>query len=114
MDSNNFPLPNLREKLQHLAEDVHNGKGFFVLRGPEPTRYSVEDSTVIFLGIQSYIAEQRLRQDSRGNMIGKNCDSLPLYGVNKESSVQFTSYPILGLLLRAGYRITSDIPIRPL
>lgn len=69
VDSDKFPLPNLRGKLQHLAEDLHNGNGFFVLRGLEPTCYSVEDITIIFLGIQSYIAEQRLRQDSRGNMI---------------------------------------------
>jgi hypothetical protein len=26
---------------------------------------------VIFLGIQSYIAEQRARQDDKGNMVGK-------------------------------------------
>jgi hypothetical protein len=31
----------------------------------------MEDSTTIFLGIQSYIAEKRARQDEKGNMIGK-------------------------------------------
>jgi hypothetical protein len=65
-----FPLPNLRHILYVLCNEVHNGKGFFVLRGLDPAKYSVEDSMVIFLGIQAYIAEQRARQDDKGNMIG--------------------------------------------
>jgi len=65
-----FPLPTLQHILRILCNEVHNGKGFFVLRGLNPDQYSVEDSMVIFLGIQSYIAEQRARQDDNGNMIG--------------------------------------------
>jgi hypothetical protein len=65
-----FPLPTLRNVLQVLCNEVHNGKGFFVLRGLDPEKYSVEDGMVIFLGIQTYIAEQRARQDDKGNMIG--------------------------------------------
>jgi hypothetical protein len=53
-----------------LCNEVHNGKGFFVLRGLDPEKYSVEDGMVIFLGIQTYIAEQKARQDDKGNMIG--------------------------------------------
>lgn len=66
-----FPLPTLRYVLQDLCNEVHNGKGFFVLRGLDPEKYSVEDGMVIFLGIQSYIAGQRARQDDSGNMIGR-------------------------------------------
>lgn len=65
-----FPLPNLQHILYVLCNEVHNGKGFFVLRGLDLAKYSVEDSMVIFLGIQAYIAEQRARQDDKGNMIG--------------------------------------------
>ena len=65
-----FPLPSLRHILYVLCNEIHNGKGFFVLRGLDPAKYSVEDSMVIFLGIQAYIAEQRARQDDKGNMIG--------------------------------------------
>jgi hypothetical protein len=71
VNRSNFPLPQFRISLQHIAEDVHYGKGFCVIRGLETERYSVEDSTVIFLGIQSYIADQRMRQDELGNMISK-------------------------------------------
>jgi hypothetical protein len=65
-----FPLPILQHVLRVLCNEVHNGKGFFVLRGLDHDQYSVEDSMVIFLGIQAYIAEQRARQDDNGNMIG--------------------------------------------
>ena len=65
-----FPLPTLRLILQDLCDEVHDGKGFFVLRGLDPMKYTVEDGMVIFLGIQAYIAEQRARQDDEGNMIG--------------------------------------------
>ena len=68
----NFPLPHFQITLRHFAEDVHYGKGFCVFRGLESEKYSVEDSTIIFLGIQSYIADQRMRQDELGNMLGKN------------------------------------------
>ena len=66
-----FPLPKLQHVLRDLCNDVHNGKGFFVLRGLDPEKYSVEEGMIIFLGIQSYIGEHRARQDDNGNMIGK-------------------------------------------
>ena len=70
VESNNFPLPKLQQKLRRLAGDLYNGKGFFLIRGIEQT-YCVEDSMIVFLGIQSYIAERRMRQDEAGNMIGQ-------------------------------------------
>lgn len=69
VNSNNFPLPTLGFILQHLAIELHNGKGFFVIRGLDYSKYSVEDNTVIFLGIQGYVAEKRARQDDMGNML---------------------------------------------
>jgi hypothetical protein len=67
----NFPLPTLGPKLKALSGDVHSGKGFCVIRGIDPATYSVEDLTLAYLGVQSYIAEQRGRQDKRGNMLGQ-------------------------------------------
>ncbi|KAK3935993.1 hypothetical protein QBC46DRAFT_396165 [Diplogelasinospora grovesii] len=64
-----FPLPTLRAKLEVLSGDIHCGRGFGVIRGINPSSYSVEDLTLVYLGIQSYIAEQRGRQDKRGNML---------------------------------------------
>ncbi|KAJ4290700.1 hypothetical protein N0V88_006448 [Collariella sp. IMI 366227] len=64
-----FPLPTLGQKLRELSQDVHHGKGFCVIRGLNPASYSVEDLTLVYLGVQSYIAEQRGRQDRNGNML---------------------------------------------
>jgi hypothetical protein len=66
----NFPLPNLSLILRKLATELYNGKGFFLLRGLDFDKYTVEDNTVIFLGIQSFIAERRACQDNIGNMMG--------------------------------------------
>jgi hypothetical protein len=70
VDSTNFPLPNLRHTLRKLSMELHSGRGFCVIRDLEYEKYSVEDNMVIFLGIQSFIAETRARQDEKGNMIG--------------------------------------------
>lgn len=67
----NFPLPTLGAKLEELSRDVHQGRGFCVIRGIDPASYSVEDLSLVYLGVQSYIAEQRGRQDKRGNMLGQ-------------------------------------------
>lgn len=66
----NFPLPTLGPHLRILRQDIYNGKGFCVIRGLCPQRYSVEDLTILYLGLQSYIANQRGRQDEKGNMLG--------------------------------------------
>lgn len=65
----NFPLPTLGPKLDKLSHDIYNGKGLCVVRGINPDEYVVEDLTIIWLGIQAYIADQRGCQDHRGNML---------------------------------------------
>jgi hypothetical protein len=70
VNQDNFPLPTLGPKLRVLADDIHNGKGFHVVRGLDPNDYSVEDLAIIQLGVQAYIADQCGRQDHRGNMLG--------------------------------------------
>ena len=70
VDSTNFPLPKLQHTLRKLSLELHSGSGFCVIRNLDYDKYSVEDNTVIFLGIQSFIAETRARQDEKGNMIG--------------------------------------------
>ncbi|KAM7196156.1 hypothetical protein V8F20_007191 [Naviculisporaceae sp. PSN 640] len=64
-----FPLPTLGLKLKEVSNDVYNGKGFGIVRGIDTTAYPVEDLTLLYLGIQSYVAEQRGRQDKCGNML---------------------------------------------
>jgi hypothetical protein len=72
VEASNFPLPTLGPVLRAVSRDLHEGKGFGVLRGINPKNYSVEDLTTIWLGLQSYIADQRGRQDKRGNMLGEH------------------------------------------
>lgn len=70
VDRDNFPLPRLQLVLQKLSLKIHNGHGFYILRGLDLSKYTVGDGMIIFLGIQSYIAEERARQDDVGNVIG--------------------------------------------
>ncbi|KAL7809491.1 hypothetical protein V8C26DRAFT_423159 [Trichoderma gracile] len=65
----NFCLPNLEARLAQCAEAIHDQRGFFVLRGLGGSKYSVEDSTTIYLGIASYIADKRGLQDRKGNVL---------------------------------------------
>jgi hypothetical protein len=64
-----FPLPTLGPKLVQVAVDIHQGKGFAVVRGLSPQDFSPEENILIFLGISSYIAPKRGRQDEDGNML---------------------------------------------
>ncbi|KAL2197003.1 hypothetical protein P885DRAFT_68900 [Corynascus similis CBS 632.67] len=64
-----FPLPTLGPKLRQLANDIHCGRGFAVVRGLRPGEFSPEDNVLVFLGISSYIGVQRGRQDEEGNML---------------------------------------------
>jgi hypothetical protein len=67
----NFHLPKLAPQLAQCAKVVHEERGFFVIRGLDGSRYSVEDSTTIYLGIASYIADKRGLQDRKGNVLCK-------------------------------------------
>ncbi|KAM5353110.1 hypothetical protein ACJ41O_003260 [Fusarium nematophilum] len=72
----NFPLPNLSRRLLRAgAETLHLGRGFVVIRGLDASKYTVEDSVTVFLGVASYIAEQRGLQDRKGNMLSHVTDS---------------------------------------
>jgi len=75
IEPRNFPLPTLGPKLEEMSRDIHHGKGFGVVRGLNSADFDVEDLTLVYLGIQCYIAEQRGRQDKRGNMLGQQCTS---------------------------------------
>jgi hypothetical protein len=74
-----FPLPTLASRLENVAQDIHNGIGFVILRGLEPRRYSAMDNVIIYLGVTSYIAPIRGVQNSSGNMlsefISERCNS---------------------------------------
>ncbi|KAK3337963.1 hypothetical protein B0H65DRAFT_591981 [Neurospora tetraspora] len=81
VSKDNFPLPNLGSKLEEVADIIHNGRGFVILRGLEPDKYSSVDNILLYLGVTSYIAETRGMQDFDGRMI------LHIQAVRKESDV---------------------------
>ncbi len=66
-----FPLPNLGVKLEEISRTLHTGRGFVVLRGLDPSRYTAWENAIVYLGVTSHIAEKRGCQDRFGNMLGK-------------------------------------------
>lgn len=72
INKSNFLLPTLGPKLHTISQDVHNGRGFAVIRGLEPANFCVEDLTMIYMGISSHIADTIGRQDRNGNALGQS------------------------------------------
>ncbi|KAJ1327397.1 TauD/TfdA family dioxygenase [Microdochium nivale] len=64
-----FPLHTLGLRLESVRDEVYDGRGFVIVRGLDPDSYSVEDLTVVYLGISSYVGERRGKQDQRGSML---------------------------------------------
>ncbi|KAK0744844.1 hypothetical protein B0T21DRAFT_447950 [Apiosordaria backusii] len=64
-----FPLPGLKERLEAIAQEIHNGRGFVVLRGLQPDKWTNMENILVYLGVTSYIAEKRGMQDFDGRMI---------------------------------------------
>ncbi|KAI9155057.1 Taurine hydroxylase-like protein SAT17 [Paramyrothecium foliicola] len=91
-----FPLKELKVKLQKAALELHQGRGFTVIRGLDASHYEAEDSVKIFLGISSYVADHRGRQDKKGNMLSHITSSklwtVPMdqrHGIHSDSALPF-------------------------
>ncbi|KAL4957575.1 hypothetical protein BDW69DRAFT_19004 [Aspergillus filifer] len=59
-----FPLPKLHDILRSISKEVHQGRGFKVIRGVPVDQYTREENTIIYAGITSHIAPVRGRQDN--------------------------------------------------
>ncbi|KAF4589150.1 Clavaminate synthase-like protein [Ophiocordyceps camponoti-floridani] len=79
----NFPLPRLASRLEQAAETIHKGCGFVVLRGIDPSRYSILQNVIIFLGLAAYVADKRGLQDKSGNVLA-HITSSKLWDAPKE------------------------------
>lgn len=77
VNTDTFPLPSLKARLVQASEVIHEGRGFVVLRGLQPDRYSNLDNILLYLGVTSYIAEKRGMQDFDGRMIRELTSSYP-------------------------------------
>ena len=71
VNQDNFPLRDLGKRLEAASKEVYEGKGFVIVRGLDPDLFSAEDFTIVYLGVSSYIAERRGKQDQRGSMLSK-------------------------------------------
>lgn len=64
-----FPLPTLGPVLRTLSEELHNGRGFFVLRTIPIESYTRSDLVLLYAGISSHIAPLRGLQDANGGVL---------------------------------------------
>ncbi|SPN97377.1 related to TfdA family oxidoreductase [Cephalotrichum gorgonifer] len=64
-----FPLPTLGPQLERAKQDVYDGRGFVIIRGLDVDLFSDEDLVIVYLGVTSYIAEKRGKQNQRGDML---------------------------------------------
>jgi len=69
-----FPLPTLGPCLRLEKARLHEGLGFFVLRGLEPWRYDSDTNIVIYVGISSYIGNKRAIQYPGGPVLSHVID----------------------------------------
>lgn len=88
MARSNFPLPTLGKKLNEVRRELHEGRGFGVVRGLDSEQYSVENLTTVYLGLQSYVADQAGRQDKKGNMLGQTESTLAIIWLYFDANLQ--------------------------
>ncbi|KAM0188243.1 hypothetical protein ACHAPA_007677 [Fusarium lateritium] len=62
-----FPLPSLEARLHEFAKALHQGYGFFTIRGLKPNSFSSNDNIIIHVGIASYIGDMRALQQNYSN-----------------------------------------------
>jgi hypothetical protein len=72
VNQDTFPLPNLHYSLRKISDELHNGRGFKVLRGLPVTKHTREENIIIYAGVSSHIAPVRARQDHQHD--GKPAD----------------------------------------
>jgi hypothetical protein len=74
-----FPLPTLGPRLREWQDQVMNGRGFYVLRGLDPRRYSDEEVGTIFWAFGLYLG-RAVTQNPRGDLLGHVYDHGRKYG----------------------------------
>ncbi|KAI0597496.1 hypothetical protein F4775DRAFT_255975 [Biscogniauxia sp. FL1348] len=65
-----FPLPDdLSRRLKRISDDCHKGRGFGILRGLRPERFTDEEGILLFAGISSHVAPERGFQDVNRELV---------------------------------------------
>ncbi len=65
-----FPLPVLAPRLAEITEELETGRGFVLLRGLQPDRYSEEQINAIYYGLGLNMGEP-VGQNPKGDLLGK-------------------------------------------
>ena len=68
-----FPVPTLAAMMPSIQDELENGRGFVLLRGIPPRKYSVADSELIFWGIGAHLGEA-VSQNARGELLSHVID----------------------------------------
>ncbi|KAK3370039.1 hypothetical protein B0H63DRAFT_551977 [Podospora didyma] len=108
-----FLLPTLQVVLDQACRDVHRGTGFVVVRRLDSKKYTVEENMNMFLGVASYIGDQRGMQDKKGSMIiGSYPDALRAL-MEPSWPIQVVDPGRLGLhpaTVKAGFGLEPSVP----
>ena len=60
VDPTTFHLPDqLAKRLDDISEECYNGRGFCVIRGLEPAKYTDAENVILYAGISAYVAPKR-------------------------------------------------------
>ena len=79
IDRAQFPLTVLRPRLEQAVAEMHDGRGFLLLRGLPVHRYSDDDVGLIFWGMGRYMGAP-LHQNPQGDLLGHVYDHGRTYG----------------------------------
>jgi len=69
IDVEDFPIPTLGPRLQHLLDEVLAGRGFMLIRGMPVGRWTKREAAIAFLGIGVHLGNLRM-QNADGHLLG--------------------------------------------
>lgn len=64
-----FPLPRFAAQLDHILDEIENGRGFMLLRGLPRGRYTDEECALIYWGLGVHLGIP-VSQNARGHLLG--------------------------------------------
>ena len=64
-----FPLPTLSARLNKIADDLENGRGFTLIRGLPVEKYTLDEVRHIYWGLGTYFG-RAVSQNIQGDLIG--------------------------------------------
>ena len=105
LDTNNASLPSLGPRLQHLLDDVLNGRGFVLIKGLPVERWTKRQAAIAFLVIGVHLGNLRM-QNAAGHLLGhvrdlgKSSDdpNTRIYQTRERQTHHTDSCDVVGLL----------------